>query len=701
MSLNFIRQPMFLLLVMAMPCLRLSAQETAATAESVDVSSLVGAGSAVPVTANSTYNYAVPGAAAGAANEVQAINASIPGLPTLPSDGYWIENAPLNEVFQYLARRAGMQYFFNNEINDAQFNLTGHIRLDDPRQQMEDIAVAFGLSIYEQGGTVYVMNEMQLSRLPVEVMSYQLKYLRGATPGRAITQNGGDQGGAGLGVPEFEKIKSIIRPMLTKPAGQIEFEEKTNTLLITDNTVRLRKIRDMLEKLDRPKQQIVVNVRVLRVKKMNGKRVGVDWTAVLGDGLPISAEQSLNALFNLPDTATLTKASSAVQEITRAFNGTGTTGAASLGLPWNVPSIASRSDAYTNGDHSSGGAPMSTTLSTSGFETFTDSMNRQRSYQDGVGLVFQAAQVEAIVHALHQGDVVTQEACPTIITEDNEQGLVSIVDRFPIVTANVVNTAAGQNVTEEIRYKIDDEDPNAMEEPEKSREIGVTLSVTPTLLPDGTVRMKLRPRVAKIVELIPGKSGNVYPRVSESAVEAISRIPNGQSLFLGGFYDYSNGDATSRVPVLGRIPVINKLFSYKEQKMEQVSLVFIITPRVYDASSLPEMAMVNNVVREHSGMDQRVIDGPNGLKMRDGEWEGTRPDGTPSRSLYGARPQVEQLPPLGPDRPTPWLRRVFSAGGGSRESMSPPPGQAPPALPASATDSGLKPSVRITTAARN
>jgi type II secretory pathway component GspD/PulD (secretin) len=93
-----------------------------------------------------------------------------------------------------------------------------------------------------------------------------------------------------------------------------------------------------------------------------------------------------------------------------------------------------------------------------------------------------------------------------------------------------------------VRYKIDAEDPSATDEPEKNREIGVTLSVTPTLLPDGTVRMKLRPRVAKIVELIAGRGNNVFPRVSESTVEAISRIPAGQSLFLGGFYDYSSSE---------------------------------------------------------------------------------------------------------------------------------------------------------------
>src|SRR5690606_26484761 len=139
------------------------------------------------------------------------------------------------------------------------------------------------------------------------------------------------------------------------------------------------------------------------------------------------------------------------------------------------------------------------------------------------------------------------------------------------------------------------------------REIGVTLSVTPTLLPDGTVRMKLRPRVAKIVELIPGVGGNVYPRVSESTVEAISRVPNGKSLILGGFYDYNSSDASRGVPVLGKIPLLKLLFNYDEDRVEKVSLVFIITPNAYDASSYTELDAINEESRLYTGMEHESL----------------------------------------------------------------------------------------------
>jgi type II secretory pathway component GspD/PulD (secretin) len=561
-------------------------------------------------------------------------------LPTLPSEGYWVDGAPVNDVLQYLCRKAGYQYFFNNELNGPEYIVTGHLQLDDPERQIEDLAVAFGLSVYRQAKTLYVMNDQQLSRLPLEIMSYQLKYLRGSSPSRVASQSsaqagseGGGGGGSSAGMADFEKLKLIIRPLLTKSVGQIEFEEKTNTLLVTDNSVKIKRIRDLLEKIDRPKQQIAVNVRVLRVINNKGKKIGVDWSTTLGEGLSVTASQSLNAMFNLPDTSTLTKASSTLREFTNGFDNTSTT--------TGVTGSPSSTD-FTNITTATGSTSRS------------NSADHNSLYQDGPGLVFEPLQVNAIIRALEENGIVSQESCPTIITEDNEQGLISIVDRFPIITSTITETTAGQNITEELRYKIDENDPDAMEEPEKSREIGVTLSVTPTLLPDGTVRMKLRPRVAKIVEFINGQTGNVYPRVSESTAEAISRIPSGQSLILGGFYDYNDRKNSNNVPVLGKVPGLGWLFKSKDNSVEKVSLIFVITPSVYDASNPNAIRSMNQEMRTYSAMEAARLDAlserflpplpisspPAAYQTR--ETVRTQTVSKPSGSLPAEGPQAEQ-----------------------------------------------------------
>lgn len=528
--------------------------------------------------------------------------------PSVAEDGYWVDSAPLNDVFQYLASEAELQYFFNNSLTSPEHDLTGHLRLDDPLQQMEDVAVAFGLSIYRQGSTVYAMTEAQLTGLPVEVMRYQLKYLRSSRPAR-YSGSGTPSGGGSAELEEFEKLKTILTPMLTSGAGAIAFEAKTNTLLVSDNSVKLRKVLDLLEAIDQPKPQIAISVRVLRVSNTHGKTVGVDWRSSLGDGIPVSATQSLNAIFNLPEFQTKAR--------------TRTTGGNRVRTVTNLEESFSR-ESFDN-----------------------DTTTLDSSYETGAGLVFNAIQVEAIVRALEEDDIVSQEAAPTVITEDNEQGLITIVDRFPIITSTVSETTAGSNISEEVRYQVDEGDPDPTENPEQSREIGVTLSVTPTLLPDGTVRMKLRPRVATIVDLVRAPSGNVYPRVSESTVESISRVPSGKSLILGGFYDYAATDSDDKVPILGSIPVVGRLFKYDEETVEKVSLVFVITPTVYDASSADALDYVNESTRTSSAMELKDVY---------------------DLSTRYEQPEGKAGPKQGEPRPRrSWLKRVFNRAAPSED----------------------------------
>lgn len=449
-------------------------------------------------------------------------------LPEITSEGYWLQAAPINEVCQYLARLANRQFFHNNLLLGPDYQVTGHLKLQDPVAEMEELATAFGLTVYSKGGSVHLLTEEQVARLPLEVMTYPLKYLRGARP-TSVTSGSGPAGGQGgtsaaPAMQDVEKIKMMIKPLLTPGTGSIDLEEKTNVLVITDNAARLQRVTQILDELDQPRKQIVINVRILRVRQQKGSRKGIDWTKTLGNGLPVGVSHNLNTLFNLPESSTLTKTNSTSKSVSE--------------------------------------------------------------YVTGTGLVFNPVEVSGILHALDSNNLVTQESCPSIITEDNEQGVISLVDRFPIIIAQTNASQSNTSITDRVRYKVDEDDPDAALQPDKSREIGVTLTVTPTLMPDGTIRMKLRPRVANIVELVASASGNRYPRVSESTVEGISRIPDGRSLILGGFYSRDDREADNNVPMLGKIPLLGRLFRYDDDNNELVSLVFIITPRVYDAAGV-------------------------------------------------------------------------------------------------------------------
>jgi type II secretory pathway component GspD/PulD (secretin) len=445
--------------------------------------------------------------------------------------GFWLQSAKLNDVFQHLAQLANMQYFHNTEIEGPNFVVTGQLMDDDPVKQMEELSLMYGITIYQKGNTVYALNSSQLSQLPTEPFRYQLKYLR---------------------PKDIEQIKLILQPFLTTGSGIIEYETKTNTLIVMDNARKLDALALFLDQIDQPKQQIAIETRILRVTSDSKNQIGVDWSSVLGDeGLALNSATSLNALFNLPDLATAAEFISATDD----------------GNSFTTSTVTASGDFRTAGDQGGSGSTVLSPL-----------------------------QLTAVLRALEAGGLAQQESSPTLITEDNEEGLISIIDRIPIVTSTVTINNGAQNITDVVRYKIDEEDQAG--DPTTTREVGVSVAVTPTILPDSTIRMSLRPRSAQVTEYVTTPSGNVYPRVNESSVTTTARVPNGHSLLIGGFYEETSEDVTNKVPILGDVPAVSLLFKSTVTEKKNTSLVFIITPKLYRPELAPENDTMANELHD-------------------------------------------------------------------------------------------------------
>ena len=446
---------------------------------------------------------------ADAANDTGA-NAAQSNPIEAEEGGFLIKDANINDIFQLLAKRSDKQYFHNNKLNTVDFQVTGHLNGDvEPLKQMEELAFQYGLRMYVKGNTVYAMMSDQLSNLPAKEWTYSLKYLRPT---------------------DIEQIKALIQPMLSVGRGIVNYEPKTNTIIIIDTMRHIEMVEKLLKKIDKPKGQIVVEVKILRVNNNVGESKGVDWSASLGEsGTSLELSRSLNSVFGLPSTWDSSIA-------TESFIGGGAQSTVGADVP-----------ALTN------------------------------------NIILSPLQLSGVLRALNEGKMVNQKSNPVVITEDNEKASISLIDRVPIITTTTNQGTSTSSVSEEVRYTIDASDST---DPETTREIGVTISITPSLLPDGTIRMHMRPRSAQITENIRGASGNFYPRVSEATIQSIARIPDGHSLIVGGFYGELESKDDNKVPFLGDIPIINFFFKSKQTKKEKSSLVFVVTPTSYNPACI-------------------------------------------------------------------------------------------------------------------
>ncbi|WP_257279829.1 MULTISPECIES: type III secretion system outer membrane ring subunit SctC [unclassified Endozoicomonas] len=113
---------------------------------------------------------------------------------------------------------------------------------------------------------------------------------------------------------------------------------------------------------------------------------------------------------------------------------------------------------------------------------------------------------------------------------------------------------------------------------------GTVVQVTPRI-----VKEEIGRRIHMSVNIQDGGDSNdqnlSLPRVSNSSISTQAIVNENESLLIGGFYKESQDQKTTKVPVLGDIPVLGRLFrADKKQNISQMRL-FLITPRILSAGA--------------------------------------------------------------------------------------------------------------------
>jgi pilus assembly protein CpaC len=161
------------------------------------------------------------------------------------------------------------------------------------------------------------------------------------------------------------------------------------------------------------------------------------------------------------------------------------------------------------------------------------------------------------------------------------------------------------------------------------RPYGVKLDFTPNVLPDGTIQLKVAPEVSALdytnaVEI----SGYTVPAISTRRAQTEVELKSGQSFTISGLLDNRTTDILQKVPGIGDIPVLGKLFQSKSQSHSVVELAVIVTPTLVDPLS-------ENVVPTVPKMVVPFIDD----QKFDKTMKGVVPKGAPAQTPTQPQPQ--------------------------------------------------------------
>lgn len=201
-------------------------------------------------------------------------------------------------------------------------------------------------------------------------------------------------------------------------------------------------------------------------------------------------------------------------------------------------------------------------------------------FNAGLNLAFQrltSVQYSLMLHALQEDASANVLSAPRILTLNNQEAVIIVGTKFPIINSDASSAAAGgaATITTSLRGYED---------------IGIQLNVLPQVSDGKMINMIVRPSVRELVGTRSGKtvSGEVtalteYPVISTREAETQVVMPDGQTIVIGGLLKDRQSKTTIKVPLLGSIPYLGWLFRRDTVQNEKIELLIFVTASIVPA----------------------------------------------------------------------------------------------------------------------
>jgi type II secretion system protein D len=207
-----------------------------------------------------------------------------------------------------------------------------------------------------------------------------------------------------------------------------------------------------------------------------------------------------------------------------------------------------------------------------------------------------------------------------LIRAMQSQGRLQVLSNPSIMAAN--NSPARIQVGETIQVPTSSSISNAgnVFSTVSSEDIGVILEVTPSINPDGFVRMTINPEISNLSNRTTQISEDFSsPIITRRRADTTVTVHDGQTIVLGGLMSDRFEKRDRKVPVLGDIPLVGKLFRADVEETATTELLIVLTPHVI--ASPAEFTRVNELTQaeiDRLSVPQNVKD-----NIRRGILEGT------------------------------------------------------------------------------
>ena len=428
----------------------------------------------------------------------------------------------LTSAIENLARRAKINFMLDPKIGYGQPDANGQIRVEPTISiRWENIAADKALlALLDNYGLQLIRNR----DTGIDRVSLKDPLAPPALITRVIQ----------LKYASVSNIIESAQSALTDKRSKVITDPRTSQLVIVATDAEQQSIDTLVEKLDQPTKQVLIETRIVEISSNPKSKKGIDWSGTLQGQSVGVGNNILGGQRNINNT-------------TYSFQ-TNSAGSALNGLPnWITTATTSYGANQTLGK----GSPNLLLDSAKGFNPAT-------AFLDADG-------VSAVISFLNSSSDAQVVSTPRIVTLDNQTAEISVTRGYPVfnVTAGTANAAGGSSVT----YS----------------NVGTVLEVTPRISANEKIWLKVRPEVSSFFGTVSKTVGGQVFEADEfdnRHFDTQVLIPNAHTLVLGGLVKDNPQSTTTKVPILGDVPLLGYAFRSEVKAMDKQNLLIFITPTI-------------------------------------------------------------------------------------------------------------------------
>ncbi len=234
-----------------------------------------------------------------------------------------------------------------------------------------------------------------------------------------------------------------------------------------------------------------------------------------------------------------------------------------LGVQWFIGSRSKGVGAATNFGGSSNG----------GIGNFASAVNNKKipTLGDGLNLILgrlsgSRTSIGVLINALSADTKTNILSTPSIVTLDNQKAEIVVGQNVPFVTGSFTNNGSGGNSNGSVNPF----------QTIKRQDVGITLRVTPQINHGNTIQLEIDQEVSSISPSANSGARDII--TNKRSIKTTVIVENGQVIILGGLIDTRLVQLNQKVPILGSIPLLGRLFRYKKTTKEKRNLMVFLRP---------------------------------------------------------------------------------------------------------------------------